>query len=118
MGEGSMGKGIGEGKLKATLLLLSLLIISVVDAGAASREVELFDRGYEYYLSYQPERAVETLRQFLQEFPGSPSRDAALFWLGKSLVQLKSPEEARLAFLEIKERFPESPFMSHLEKEL
>jgi len=41
-----------------------------------------------------------------------------MYWLGKSLVQIKSFAEAKKVFLEIAKQFPDSPFVPHLEKEL
>jgi hypothetical protein len=72
----------------------------------------------EYYLSYQPEKAVEEFRIFLKEFPESSAKDAVMFWLAKSLTQLKSFEEAAKVFSGIKEQFPESPLTGYVEREL
>lgn len=101
--------------LKAAIFLLVLL--AVFDVHASNREFELFDRGYEHYLAYQPQKAVEEFRTFLREFPKSSSADAAMFWLGKALVQLNSLEEAKMVFLDIKKKFSQSPFIGYAEKE-
>lgn len=114
-----MGKGVCKNKIEAIIVtLLSLLLLNVLDTYASCREFELFDRGYEYYLSYQPEKAAETFKMSIKEFPDSFAKDAVMFWLGKSLIQLKSFEDARKVFSEIKQQFPESPFIQHVDREL
>lgn len=100
------------------LLACQLILFIVSDSYASSRESELFDQGYEYYLSYQPQKAVETFNIFLKEFPDSSAKDAAMFWLGKSLIRLKQFETAKKVFSEIKQKFPESPFISYIDREL
>lgn len=99
------------------IIVLSILVFSVLNVDASSREFDLFDQGYKHYLSYQPEKAIEEFRIFLKEFPDSSAKDAVLFWLGKALIQLKSFEEAKKNFSEIKQQFPESPFVSFVNKE-
>jgi cell division septation protein DedD len=54
----------------------------------------------------------------IKEFPDSFAKDAVMFWLGKSLVQLKSFEEAKKVFSGIKQQFPVSPFIQYVDKEL
>jgi hypothetical protein len=103
--------------VKFIALLLSVIFFSVC-AHASSREYKLFEQGYEYYFSYQPEKAVETFKIFLNEFPNSFAKDAAMFWLGKSLKQTDSPKEAEKVFSDIKHQFPDSPFIPYVNKEL
>jgi tetratricopeptide (TPR) repeat protein len=100
------------------VFLLFFIILLVPDVQASYREYELFDRGYEYYLSYQPDKAAAEFRQFLTEFPSSSAKDAVMFWLGKSLMQVKSYEEAGKVFSDIKQQFPDSLFLDYVEKEL
>lgn len=85
---------------------------------ALSNEFELFDRAYEYYLSCQPEKAVEDFTLFIKEFTDSSARDAALFWLGKAFTQLQLNEEAKKIFSEIIEKHPQSPFIPFVRREL
>ncbi|HMK49869.1 MAG TPA: tetratricopeptide repeat protein, partial [Thermodesulfovibrionales bacterium] len=109
------------GKSKPELIIAFLLILAVFFAGrvsAASRDIELFDRGYGYYLSYQPEKAAETFKAFLNEFPQSSAKDAVMFWLGKSLIQMKSYEEAEKILSELREKLPDSPFAGYALQEI
>ena len=119
MGEDIMGKNICKNTLITfVFVLISVLFFSAMEAAAVSKESQLFDKGYKYVLSHQPEKAVETFKSFLKEFPKSSSKDAAMYWLGKSLVQVKSFGEAKKVFSEIAKQFPESPFVPHSEREL
>lgn len=114
-----MGKSFCNNKIEVIVVtLLSFLLLNVLDTYASCREFELFSQGYEYYLSYQPEKAAETFKMSIKEFPDSFAKDAVMFWLGKSLVQLKSFEEAKKVFSEIKQQFPGSPFIQYVDKEL
>ncbi len=103
---------------REALALIAALLLWVSETHASYQEFELFDKGYEYYLSYQPEKAVEIFTVFLKEFPESSAKDAALFWLGKSLIHVKSFDEARKAFSRLQDEFPESHFIPHLKREL
>jgi hypothetical protein len=98
-----------------TLLVSSLLFHG--RAEASSREFQLFDHAYDSYLSYRPEEAVEGCRLFLKEFPDSSAKDAALYWLGKSLLRTHSLSEANKTFAVLAEQFPESPFIRYIPKE-
>jgi hypothetical protein len=100
------------------LVCASVLFLAASGAYASHGEFELFDRAYEYYLAYQPERAVETFRTFLREFPESSAKDVAIFWLGKSLIQTRSVEEAKQVFSELKHQFPESPIIPYVDREM
>lgn len=114
-----MGKNICKNSLITfCFVIVSFFFISAPEAAPPSKETQLFDKGYKHVQSHQPEKAVETFRSFLKEFPNSSSRDAAMYWLGKSLVQVKSSAEAKKVFTEIAKQFPDSPFVPHLEKEL
>jgi hypothetical protein len=116
MDEGPLGKIFGHNTARLIVFILGLFIFST--ASAEQREYDLFVAAYEHYLAYKPERAVEEFSVFLREFPESSAADAALFWLGSSLMQLKRTGEAKDAFLEIKERFPDSPLIPHADKKI
>lgn len=114
-----MGEVFGNNKSKLTVIIFSLfMLFSVVEARTSDRELDVFDRGYEYYLSYQPAKAVEEFKIFLTMFPGSSVRDAVMFWLGKSSLQLKEFEEARKVFSDMGKQFPESPYIKYVKREL
>jgi cell division protein FtsN len=103
-------------QLTSCILLICALLVHA-GAEASSREFQLFDHAYDAYLSYQPEKAVEEFRLFLQEFPDSSAKDAALFWLARSLLQIKSIGEAKKTFAYLEEQFPESPFIRYIPKQ-
>lgn len=119
MGKGIVGKGFHENKLKITAAIIAAVIaLSVFNIFASYGELELFDQGYEYYLSYRPEKAVETFTLFIKEFPSSPARDAAMFWMGKALINLRLFDSAKTIFWDIKREFPASPLVKYADKEL
>jgi TolA-binding protein len=118
MAEDIMGKSFCNYKPYLIIIIFLFALLSpTVKTHAGSNEFELFDRAYEYYLSYQPEKAVEEFTLFLKEFPDSSARDAALFWLGKAFIQIQLPEEAEKVFSEIKEKHPQSPFILFVKRE-
>jgi hypothetical protein len=102
----------------AVTSIILVIFLATINTYASQQELDLFDRGYEFYLSYQPEKAVETFQIFLNEFPDSSAKDAALFWLGRSFVKLSLFEEAKRVFDELKQQIPDSPFMVYVDKEL
>ncbi|MBI5189035.1 MAG: tetratricopeptide repeat protein, partial [Nitrospirae bacterium] len=118
MDEDIMGKDFYKNNKLTGVVLSVIMLLIVSDTYASYREFDLFDQGYEYYLSYQPVKAVETFNIFLREFPDSSAKDAAMFWLGKSLVQIRSLGEAKKVFSEIKREFPDSPFKQYANTEL
>jgi hypothetical protein len=103
---------------RSAACFLLFLALSLSPVFAADRETDMFSKGYEYLFSFKPDKAAETFRAFLREFPHSSARDAAQFWLGKALIALGSYAEAEQLFLDIKRRFPESPFLSFIDNEL
>lgn len=110
--------GTGGRGLMRLLVFVSAFLLMVSGVHAAGSEFELFDKGYEEYFAYRPEKAVESFRAFLRDFPESSAKDAAIFWLGKALIQTGSVEESKKVFSELKQQSPESPFLSYAEGEL
>src|SRR4030042_673336 len=118
MDQDIMGKSFCNNKAELKIaILLSVILLTALGTYASYKESELFDQGYENYLSSHPEKAVEAFRTFLKELPDSSAKDAAMFWLGKSLIQLYSFEEAKQVFSEMKQQSPESPFIAYLDRE-
>lgn len=113
-----MGKIIGHNKTVILVMFLFILVLFSSASMAAFQEGDLFEKAYEYYLSYHPEKALEYFDIFLYNFPDSSAKDAVLFWKAKSLMQLKRADEAIKIFTMIKEAFPGSPFIPFIEKEI
>jgi hypothetical protein len=120
MDEIIMGKIINKNKtpIKIFFMISAIFVVFTGVSGAAANEAILFEKAYEYYLSYQPDRALELFNVFLDEYPNSSSKDAILFWKAKSLIQLQRTDLAKKIFLDIKEQYPESNFKDFAEKEL
>ncbi len=113
-----VGKIVSHNKIIIGIVSLSLCMLLCGLSMAGLQEDELFEKAYEYYYSYQPDEALEYFDSFLQSYPDSFARDAAFFWKAKSLIQLERSDEAEKIFLQIRELFPESPFLSYIDKEL
>lgn len=109
-----MGKILCKNTSGLIVLLITFIFLFGNSGEASFREFQVFDQAYHYYLSYQPEKAAEQFRAFLDEFPESSARDAAIFWLGKSLLQMRSIEEATRTFTEVKTKYPESPYNRYI----
>jgi len=118
MVENIMGKSICLHKKIILFACLCMLHLFNPANASAAQEYDLFEKAYEYYLSYHPEKALEYFDIFLKDFPGSSARDAVLFWKAKSLMHLKRSDEALNLLRYIKQNFPESPFVPFVEKEL
>jgi hypothetical protein len=103
--------------IRVILFCSAFFLLTLPTASASHMEYELFDRAYEFYLGYQPERAAETFRAFLSQFPESSAKDAALFWLGKSLARTDVAESKRI-FYELRRQFPESPMVPFVNREV
>ena len=113
-----MGKSVSHYKKIIYVLCICLLLLFSTLSSAALREDELFEKAYENYLSYHPEKALEYFNIFLEDFPDSSAKDAALFWKAKSLMQLKQTDEALKILYDLKRTLPYSPFVPYIEKEL
>lgn len=114
-----MGNIFCKNKTGLALILLWLFILYTAPHLQASySEFDLFNKGYEKYISYEPQEAIKIFKTFLKEFPQSSATDAVMFWLAKSLIQIKSFDEANEVFSDLKKRFPESPFLPFIDKEL
>jgi hypothetical protein len=109
------------GKMKTIVIMIAATLLTIFPIKmtyASSDELGLFDQGYEYYLLYHPDKAVESFHTFLNTYPNSSMKDAALFWLGRSLVTLKSFDAAKEVFLKLNDEIPDSPFRASLDNEL
>lgn len=103
---------------KLILYLIPLLAFFVVTPAIAISEYELFQEGYDLYLSCEPAKATEKFEAFLKEFPDSSAKDSVLFWLGKALMQMGKLSESERVFSLLRKDFSNSPFSFQAGKEL
>ncbi|TAK48388.1 MAG: tol-pal system protein YbgF [Xanthobacteraceae bacterium] len=68
-----------------------------------------FDLGYGYVLRRDYALAEQTLRGFLQKYPGDPQVADAQYWLGESLFQRRQYREAAESFLAVTTKFAQAP---------
>lgn len=104
--------------IRLTSILIFLCLLFTDTTSGAIDEYELFQEGYDLYLSCQPSRAVEKFEVFLKEFPDSSAKDSVLFWLGKALIQMGKLADSIKVFNEIKSSYPKSPFNYQAGKEV
>lgn len=119
MDKDTMGKSFNKTTVGITAVVFAIVVLLCIqEAYPAYREAELFDLGYEQYLASRPEKAVEAFTLFLGEFPQSSAKDAAMFWMAKSLLQLGRDQEARSMFDGMMREFPGSPLKPHVMREM
>lgn len=112
-----MGKNVCKNIRKLIIFIIIMLLLFTTSTYSIS-EHDLFNSAYDYYLSYQPEKAIEEFKKFINEFPNSSAKDGALFWLGKSLMQIGSYEEAEKVFNDLKTEFSNSLYIKFANREL
>lgn len=81
-------------------------------------ETELLNKAYNSYMSRNPEEAIQEFETFLEEFPDSPAKDAAFFYLAKSFAEVKDFDMAGRLLADIKQMFPGSRLVPYVSKEL
>ena len=118
MDEIIMGKIFNKYSSLVLPVFLGVMLLIVGIAGAALQEADLFEKAYGYYLSYNPEKAIETFDQFLKQFPNSSALDSVMFWRAKSLIQLRKFDDAVRDLRFMKEHYPDSSYAAFAEKEL
>jgi TolA-binding protein len=57
-----------------------------------------------------PDAAVSRLHTLIRMYPGSGYEPEALFLLGDTYLDLDDPKRAKLVFLELTKRFPNTEF--------
>ncbi|MBI4925929.1 MAG: lytic transglycosylase domain-containing protein [Bdellovibrio sp.] len=62
------------------------------------QDLEMMGNIFQNFLKNNTEGTVSELEKFLGEFPKSSQRFRARFWLGKTLLQLKQEERAKIIF--------------------
>jgi len=92
------------------------LLCSSCASSAKSQAKKLFEcseKVQEAVGKYQKKRystAQFILTDVIAKCPGHSSADTAIFYLGKSLLGLKRPEEAKVEFERLTQSYPNSPF--------
>lgn len=120
MGPKAVESGIRKdhAALVAVLFCLVLLWQAGPAGGAVDQEARLFERAYEYYLAFQPDKAVSAFDQFLKEYPTSSARDSVLFWQAKSLLLMNRTDDARSIYDRLIAEHPDSPYRRFAEQEI
>jgi tol-pal system protein YbgF len=79
-----------------------------------------FKRGEIFYTGKKYSDAISEYEAFMKKFPGSQKNDEALYWMGKSYVNMNDEANADKTFREIQTKYPNSDYapLSMLEQGL
>jgi outer membrane protein assembly factor BamD len=105
--------------MKKTLLLIvpvALFFLSSCASGSKVKAGRLYDcssklvEGIEKYKKKRFSSAQTLFSEIIQNCPGHSANDTTLYYLGKSWLALKKPDEAKLEFDHLVQMFPNSSF--------
>jgi outer membrane protein assembly factor BamD len=105
--------------MKKTALLIvpvALYFLSSCASGSKVKTSHLYDcsaklaEGIEKYGKKHYSAAQELFSEIISNCPGHSANDTTLYYLGKSWIALKKPDEAKLEFDHLIQMFPNSPF--------
>lgn len=101
------------------VLALSILAIFSIPASAADPdEYSVFISGFSAFQKQEYAITVERMTLFLKEYPSTPLRDMALFWLARAHFRLGHREEAARSMALFFRENPDTPLRSAVEEEL
>ncbi len=104
--------------VRFVLALVVLVCFSVSTPAAELDEYSVFIGGFTAFQNQDYQGAASKMSQFLKEYPNTPLRDMALFWLARAHFRLgEKREAARYMALFLKEN-PDTPLRNAAEPEL
>ncbi len=104
--------------VRFVLALVILVIFSIPASAANPDEYTVFISGFTAFQKQDYGAAVEKMTLFLKEYPGTPLRDMALFWLARAHYRLGHREEAARYMAQFFRENPDTPLRSAVEEEL
>lgn len=100
------------------LALVILAIFSIPAFAAGPDDYTVFISGFTAFQKQEYGTAVEKMTLFLKEYPSSPLRDMALFWLARSHFRLGNKGEAARTMAMFLRENPDTPLRGAAEEEL
>lgn len=104
--------------LRCVLALLVVVCFSVSTHAAKQDEYSDFLGGFTAFQSQDYQGAAGKMSQFLKEYPTTPLRDMALFWLARAHFRLGEKQAAARYFALFLKEYPNAPLRNAAESEL
>jgi len=100
------------------LALVVLVCFSVSTPAAELDEYSVFIGGFTAFQNQDYQGAATKMSQFLKEYPSTPLRDMALFWLARAHFRLGEKKEAARYMAQFLKENPDTPLRNAAEPEL
>ena len=104
--------------VRLVLALVVLVCFSVSTQAAELDEYSVFIGGFTAFQNQDYQGAATKMSQFLQEYPATPLRDMALFWLARAHFRLGEKKEAARYMAQFLKENPDTPLRTAAEPEL
>ncbi|MDD2335431.1 MAG: tetratricopeptide repeat protein [Geobacteraceae bacterium] len=104
--------------VRLLLALVVLVCFSVSIHAAELDEYSVFIGGFTAFQNQDYQGAADKMSQFLKEYPSTPLRDMALFWLARAHYRLGEKREAARYMAQFLKENPETPLRNAAEPEL
>jgi uncharacterized repeat protein (TIGR01451 family) len=104
--------------VRFVLSLVVLVCFSISTHAAELDEYSVFISGFTAFQNQDYQGAAAKMSQFLKEYPTTPLRDMALFWLARARYRLGEKREAARYMAQFLKENPDSPLRNAAEGEL
>jgi outer membrane protein assembly factor BamD (BamD/ComL family) len=104
--------------VRFALALIVLVCFSVSIPAAELDEYSVFIGGFTAFQNQDYQGAATKMSQFLKEYPSTPLRDMALFWLARAHFRLGEKKEAARYMAQFLKENPDTPLRNAAEPEL
>ncbi|MRR53686.1 MAG: tetratricopeptide repeat protein [Deltaproteobacteria bacterium] len=104
--------------VRLVLALVVLVCFSVSTHAAELDEYSVFIGGFTAFQNQDYQGAATKMSQFLKEYPATPLRDMALFWLARAHFRLGEKQEAARYMAQFLKENPDTPLRTAAEPEL
>jgi uncharacterized membrane protein len=104
--------------VRFVLALVVLISFSISAHAAELDEYSVFISGFTAFQNQDYQGAATKMAQFLKEYPATPLRDMALFWLARAQFRLGDRQQAARNMAQFLKENPDTPLRSAVEPEL
>lgn len=104
--------------IRIVLILVVLFAVPLTTRAAESDEYALFIGGFSAFQGQDYRGAATKMSQFLKDYPSTPLRDMALFWLARAEYRLGDREQAANHMAQFLKENPDTPLRSAIEPDL